>query len=235
MPNNFGICVMENFFQFVLYVHIITGTLALFTGLVSIFSKKGSKRHTTFGRFYFWAMTFVFITGILVAGYKYNRFLFLIAFLSYYSVFCGVRSLKLKRLHKNQRPQWYDWLAGFLNGFANLLFVILGFTYLLRTHTNMGGALLSLGFGLGGLYLTYTNIIPFIRKPHKPYHWYISHIGNMMGGYIATFTAFLSTVVTRYDLMNPYIAFALPSLIGIPAIVYWLQKTEKKFNRSVTS
>ena len=47
----------------------------------------------------------------------------------------------------------------------------------------------------------------------------------------ATFTAFLSTIVTRYDLMNPFVAFALPSLIGIPLLIFWQQKIEKSFTK----
>ena len=221
---------MENLVQNILYLHIVVGTVALFTGLIAITSAKGKSWHRQSGKIYVYAMTAVFITGIIVAGFKFNRFLFLIAFLSYYSVFSGVRILKLKRLHKKQQPQWFDWFAGILNMVANLIFLGLGIYYgILRGFTS-GGALLSIGFGIGGLLISYTNLHPFIKKPEKAYHWYLSHIGNMMGSYIAAFTAFLSTVVTRYDLMNPYLAFALPSLIGIPLLLYWQKRTEKKFN-----
>lgn len=221
---------MENFVQNTLYLHIAIGTVALFTGLIAITSAKGKHWHRKSGKIYFYAMTGVFITGIIVAGFKFNRFLFLIAFLSYYSVFCGVRILKLKKLHKQQKPKWYDWFAGILNALANLIFLGLGIYYgILRGFTS-GGALLSIGFGIGGLLISYTNLLPFIKRPDKPYHWYLTHIGNMMGAYIATFTAFLSTMVTRFDLMNPYLSFALPSLIGIPLLLYWQKRTEQKFN-----
>ena len=219
---------MENFVNSTLYLHILIGLIALITGFVAITSAKGKPLHRQSGRLYFYAMTGVFITGVIVAGFRLNRFLFLIAFLSYYSVFCGVRALKLKGLHKNQGPKWFDWFAGILNGGANLVFVGLGLYYgFLRGFTS-GGALLSIGFGLGGLFISYTNLHPFIKKPEKAYHWYLSHIGNMMGAYIATLTAFFSTMVTCYDVMNPYLAFALPSIFGIPMLVYWQKRTENK-------
>ncbi|MEQ8576904.1 MAG: hypothetical protein RIB63_22750 [Fulvivirga sp.] len=101
--------------------------------------------------------------------------------------------------------------------------------YLLRGNSNLPGALLSIGFGVGGLLISYANLKPFILRPSKAYHWYTAHIGNMMGGYIATFTAFLSTMVTRFDLMNPFLAFALPSLIGIPLLIFWTNRIEKSF------
>ena len=218
--------------DFVLYLHITVGAIALVTGGVAIASEKGKSVHLKSGRIYVMAMTMVFITGIAVASYKFNRFLFLIAFLSYYSVFCGVRILRLKKLHKGQRPKWFDWFAGIVNTIANLVFIGLGIYYLSKNGLFSGGALLSLGFGIGGLLISYVNLHPFIIKPKKAYHWYLSHIGNMMGGYIATLTAFLSTVVTRYDVMNPFLAFALPSLIGVPILIFWQRKIERKhFNR----
>lgn len=216
--------------QYILYLHILVGGISIVSGGISIASKKGKTLHKKSGKIYFWAMTFVFITGIIVAGYRFNRFLFLIAFLSYYSIFAGVRILKLKRLHKNQSPKWYDWIAGIINGLANLVFIGLGVYYFLRGNTNVAGATLSIAFGVGGFLISYTNLKPFIIRPDKAYHWYLAHIGNMMGGYIATLTAFLSTMVTRFELMNPFLAFALPSLFGVPFIIYWLNQTEKKFN-----
>lgn len=219
------------FINNVLYLHIISGAVVLVAGAIAITSKKGKYLHLKSGKIYFIAMTLVFVTGVIVASYKFNRFLFLIAFLSYYSVFCGVRILKLKNLHKNQKPKWFDWFAGVLNSIANVFFVGLGTYYVFKNGLLSGGALLSIGFGIGGLLISYTNLHPFVVKPTKAYHWYLSHIGNMMGGYIATFTAFLSTIVTRYDLMNPFLAFALPSLIGIPLLIIWQKKTEKKFNK----
>lgn len=221
---------MENTVPAILYLHILVGAISLITGMVAILSVKGEKWHKKSGKVYFYAMTGVFITGIIVAGFRYNRFLFLIAFLSYYTVFYGVRILKLKQLHKEQHPKWYDWFAGIVNALANLVFVVLGIYFGLTKGFTSGGALLSIGFGLGGLLLSYTNLRPFIVKPYKTYHWYLSHIGNMMGGYIATFTAFISTIASRFDSINPYLAFAMPALIGVPLLFYWLHKIEKKFN-----
>jgi len=219
---------MEIVIEYLLYIHIIAGTVSLLTGAVSLTSKKGAIWHRKSGKIYFYAMTVVFLTGIVIAGYRFNRFLFFIAFLSYYSVFSGIRFLRLKNLHRDQKPEWYDWMAGIVNGLANLFFLGLGVYYLV-VHSNTGGGLLSIGFGLGGLLLSWVNMKPFIIRPDKAYHWYIAHLGNMAGGYIATFTAFLSTMVTRFDLMNPFLAFALPSIIGIPFLIYWTKRTERRF------
>lgn len=218
----------------ILLFHAAVGGAALISGLLALGSRKGRKWHRTSGRVYFWTMTLVFITGLLVAGYRFNRFLFLIAFLSYYSVFAGTRILKLKNLHLGQRPKWYDWGAGLINALANLFFIGLGIYYL-ALGRNLGAPLLSIGFGIGGMLISYTNLIPFVKKPQKPYHWYMSHIGNMTGGYIATSTAFISTMNTRLDLLNPFWAFALPSLIGIPVLLFWQRQVENKYKLNNTS
>ena len=223
---------MEKWISHLIVAHALSGGIALITGLISIRVKKGDTPHKKAGKIYFWSMTGVFISGVIIAGYQFNRFLFLIAFLSYYSVFSGVRFLKLKQLHKTQQPQWYDWAAGILNATANLFFVGLGDYYLVEKGISSGGALLSLGFGLGGLTLSYNNLKPFVIRPKATYHWYLAHIGNMMGGYIATVTAFFSVMISRYEFMNPFLGFALPSLIGVPLLIYWNKQVEKKFQKS---
>ena len=220
---------MEQLTNQLLIIHIAAGFISLVTGLISILSLKGGKIHKKSGKIYFYSMTIVFVTAIIIANYRFNRFLFLIAFLSYYSVFAGVRKLRLKNLHKNQKPKWYDWTAGIFNGIANLFFIGLGIYYSIENGFFSGGALLSVGFGIGGLLISYVNLKPFIIKPNKSYHWYLSHIGNMLGGYIATSTAFLVTINGKFEIINPSLGFALPSIIGVPLIVYWIKKTEKKY------
>ena len=222
---------MDELIDQLLIIHVAAGVISLVTGLISILSLKGSKVHKKSGKIYFYSMTIVFVTAIIIASYRFNRFLFLIAFLSYYSVFAGVRKLRLKNLHKNQKPKWYDWIAGIINGTANLFFIGLGIYYSIENGFFSGGALLSVGFGIGGLLISYVNLKPFIIRPNKSYHWYLSHIGNMFGGYIATSTAFLSTLISKYEIMNPFLGFALPSIIGVPVLIYWINKTEKNFNK----
>jgi len=223
---------MEVFIKFILYAHITVGITALISGAVAIISAKGQTLHRSAGRIYFIAMTMVFVTGLTVASYTNNWFLILIAFLSYYSVFCGLRILSLKKLHKTQKAKWYDWGAGVVNTIANLIFLWMGLSVFFKETGRLEGAILSIGFSVGGLMISYANLKPFFVKPTKAHHWYLSHIGNMMGGYIATSTAFLSTMVTRYDLMNPFLAFALPSIFGIPLLLYWTRKIDRSFSGS---
>lgn len=224
---------MDEFVLRALFLHVVSGFIALVTGAIALFATKGKSWHKHAGKIYFLAMTSVFFTGIVVAGFRHNKFLFLIAFLSYYSVFAGIRSLKLKKLHKNQRPEWYDWGAGIVNGFVNIAFFTLGLTYFFDVGlvSSIQASLMCLGFGAGGFAISYTNLKQFVVKPNVHYHWYLAHTGNMMGGYIATITAFLATMVSRFDFGYPFLAFILPALIGIPILQFWQNREVKKFER----
>lgn len=220
---------MKTAIYYLILLHILAGTMALISGLVAISSAKGQATHLNAGKVYAISMSLVFVSGIIIAGYRSNEFLFLIAFLSYYSVYSGIRILKLKNLHIDQQAKWFDWMAGIVNAAANIVFIGLGIHFGLTKGFASGGALLSIGFGVGGLSLSFLNLYPFLKRPQNAYHWYLTHIANMMGAYIATLTAFLSTIVTRYEIMNPYLAFALPSALGIPLLFYWQKKIERSF------
>lgn len=211
-----------------LIIHIVAGMLALVAGAFAIGSKKGRSLHRKSGQVYFLTMTIIFLSGLILAGFRENRFLFMLSFLSYYTVFAGVRVLRLKKLHKNQKPAWYDWAAGCVNLFMNIIFLGMGLYILVRDVSAWGAALMYIGFGTGGIAISYTNLTPFFTPPNKAYHWYLAHIGNMMGGYIATFTAFLSTIVSRFDFPYPMLAFITPAILGVPVLVYWLTSYEKK-------
>ena len=222
---------METTASYFLSLHIIAGFVALVSGSGAILSAKGKTIHRKSGRVYFWAMTFVFITALILAGFQFNRFLFMIGFLSYYSVFAGVRSLKLKKLHKDQQPKWYDWLAGLINAGMNVIFIGIGVQIILEYPDQISESLMFIGFGIGGWTISYANLKPFLVRPEKAYHWYLTHTGNMMGGYIATFTAFLSTMVSRFEFPYPLFLFILPSLVGIPLLLWWQFQKEQSFNK----
>ena len=127
-----------------LIIHIAAGFISLVTGLISILSLKGGKIHKKSGKIYFYSMTIVFVTAIIIASYRFNRFLFLIAFLSYYSVYAGVRKLRLKNLHKNQKPKWFDWTAAIINGISNIFFIGLGISSSLSSGNYINNSYLCL-------------------------------------------------------------------------------------------
>jgi uncharacterized membrane protein len=110
---------MQQFLQFALYLHIFAGFTALATGLIPMFSKKGSKTHTTWGKVYFWAMFVVALTALIRFQMKLNLiFLSGIAVFSFYNTFTGVRLIRRKT---NPKPEFIDWFGTVLMVIGSIL------------------------------------------------------------------------------------------------------------------
>lgn len=63
--------------KYILWVHVASGFLALFVGLIPMITKKGSRKHIVSGRIYFYAMFGVFLTSTLMFLLQPGRLLFL--------------------------------------------------------------------------------------------------------------------------------------------------------------
>ena len=94
----------------ILILHIAAGFTALVTGGLASFTRKGGKSHRASGKWYFRAMTGVFITAIALAILKSLAFLFMVGFFSYYFVVRGYRQLYLKGLGRTQQAAPIDWV-----------------------------------------------------------------------------------------------------------------------------
>ena len=72
-----------------LALHICAGSLALASAGAALAAKKGSRFHRWAGRAFFYAMTVIFLTAVLMAVLTSNTFLFLVALFSFYLAFSG--------------------------------------------------------------------------------------------------------------------------------------------------
>ena len=100
----FGIPVPSTdpiFLRFVV-VHILISLVAVVSGLVAMLSDKGKRRHTTYGKVYFWSMLFSFCTVIIlsVMRWPHNIHLLSIGILAIGSTMGGYW------FAKNQRVSW---------------------------------------------------------------------------------------------------------------------------------
>lgn len=191
--------------------HIAAGILSLFIGPLAMFSRKGKNKHRLFGNIYAGSMTLVFITAVVLSTVKLIPFLFMIAFISYYSVFAGYRILKLKRLHHSEKPRWFDWAAGLITALVGIAFLLWG-GWPLLTGTAQSVNLIALFFGLLTLIICWIGLKPFFIKPEHKSYWLFYHLGNMVGSYAAASTAFFITVGGMAGFHSP-ILWILPTLI----------------------
>lgn len=214
---------MEDFIQYTIYVHAFFGFMALLSGGIAMATSKGGKLHRTAGKFYFAGMTGVFITAVFVSIMHDNPFLLMVGFFSYHMVCSGYRALYLKKLHLNQKPALTDWLIAITAGTFNILLLAWGARLYLQTGNHIG--IVAMVFGIFGCRTVYADVKKFIKKPSEKNHWLLSHISGMMGGYIATWTAFL---VVNIDFLPQLVVWLAPTAIGVPFIVYFTRKFKTK-------
>ena len=183
-----------------LMIHIISGFAALFFGAVAILTRKGKGAHIRAGRTYFWSMILVSVSAIYLALANAIPFLFLIAVLSYYLTWSGYKAIHWKNKSLPAVVFWFD-------------VVVMHLVAL---------------FGTGTLIFSGEDLLLFYRKPKRSkFLWMYTHIGRMMGAYIATFTAFL--VVNAQFFPSPMVTWLAPTVFGTPVIFYWIRRYRKKF------
>jgi uncharacterized membrane protein len=191
-----------------LIIHILCGFTALITGAIASFTKKGGKAHRRSGKWYFGAMTGVFVTAIAVSILKSLAFLFMVGFFSYYFVVRGYRQLYLKGLGRTQNAATIDW-------FITCVALAFGLGLIgWAVYQKLNGVSfwpVPLTFGIISASFAVADTRLYLNGPKYKQHWMASHIVSMGAGYIATWTAF---IVTNVKFLPPVIVWLLPSVIG---------------------
>jgi uncharacterized membrane protein len=203
----------ETALEIFLYTHIACGMTALLTGFISIATEKGKKVHRKAGKVFFVAMILVAISAFVISIVKSNSFLLAIGIFSFYLNYFGYRALK----NRNAKFKWFDWLviavsaatSGYMISTLNIVLVV---------------------FGVLLAYLLVANALPQLQGEEKlkevRKRKMLAHIGNMMGSYIATVTAF---VVVNINFVKPgWIVWLLPTALGLPVIMYYTRVWKKK-------
>jgi hypothetical protein len=225
---------METFIRISLIIHVITGSLALLAGLGAILLRNNVKRHRPFGKFYFWCMTIVFVTAVYISSYKSNIFLFCVAFFTYYSCITAFRSLKLKKLHIDQKPGRVDWGIEILFGLTHIGFLCFGILLLVGKSKTMGSdelnqfGIICLVFGLLGLNGNRQNIKRLRGNVEHSNYWLLAHIGGMLGSYIGAVTAFMVNNNNRFIHLPQIVAWLGPAVLLVPLIIYEVNKFKKR-------
>ncbi|MBK7148885.1 MAG: DUF2306 domain-containing protein [Bacteroidetes bacterium] len=198
-----------------LALHVAGGTVALLSGLVAMLLDKNKKKHRQVGLVFFWAMNMVAASAVGLAFAKSNLFLLAIGVFSFYMNFTGYRAIK----NKSMKYAPIDWLVTLL-AFGTAVFML-----------STGNKIL-LVFGSILLFLNYRNtklqwVSDEERKAKRPWR-YLAHLGNMSGTYLSAATAF---VVVNIDFVKPvWLVWLIPTLIGVPLIVYYTRVWKKKLH-----
>lgn len=203
---------LDSIFNILLVIHVVSGACCLLIGLGALMAKKGNRRHILSGRIFFYSMNSVAITALMMSLIRTNHFLLMVGLFSFYLNVMGYRSVKNKSL----KPSIIDW-ATILIGMTNSIAMAISGNLVLMIFSGIGIFLV-----LGDI----KTVILVLKKKKLPkLHWLASHIGRMVGAYIATFTAFL---VVNLNIGNiGWVLWILPSLVGSILIFYYISKFTK--------
>ena len=209
---------MDTLFKMVLIIHIIAGSIGLFTGTINIIRKKGDKPHVLVGKFFFYGMIINAIAGFIMSILHENLFLLIIAVFSFYMTATGQRFLSLKKLDKGQKPKIIDWMITSTMILFAISFIVYGIL-LIASQKNFGIVLVV--FGMISLLMARKDISIYRGKIKFKNYWLLLHIQRMIGAYIAALTAFL---VVNNTYLPPIVAWLMPTVILTPLIFYWSRK-----------
>lgn len=220
------------FSQYGLIFHVAAGVIGFFVAPAALITVKGGLWHRRWGKIYFWAMTCAALSAILLStfGIRQNLFLTFIGVFSFYLSFSGYRVLYQKRPAQGQGPKAIDWLVASATALTGAGLIGAG----LWKPTPMWAYISTVAIVLGAacLITAAQDIRRFLRPPADKNFWWYSHMGGMLGSYIAATTAFLVNNVRHLHLGGPVgIWWLLPTIVGVPAIIVWTRKYRAKFNR----
>ena len=201
--------------HYLLFIHIITGTVSLLAAALAVVSAKGKKVHIRAGRTYFWGMFLIFITAIPMSIVSSNLFLFLVAIFSFYLAYAGMRFAR----NRTGIANTFDWAAVGLMVLSGIAMWCLATVYFMNNNTQyitlavFGFIAISLGYAD---FRSYRNISAIGKQRIA------RHLTNMLAGTIAVITAVL---VTNVNIEPVFILWILPTILITPLIFWWNRKT----------
>ncbi len=215
---------IESILRAVLWIHIAGGTVALLTGLGAMLTSKGSNLHRKFGKAYFWSMSTIFGSALILSIGHGRMFLLMVAFFSYFMTVRGYRMLYRKKLSAGAKAESIDWIVTIVSGSFMLCLIGWGI-YQVTAGNSMG--IVGIVFGLFGSTFAYQDIKSFVKPPSDKMHWWYGHIGGMGGSYISALTAFI--VVNIQIPQYGWTLWVTPPIIGAVLISSTVRRYKRQF------
>jgi uncharacterized membrane protein len=214
---------MDELYIPALILHIVTGGLALLTGVVNLVRKKGDRTHRTVGKVFVISMLASCFSAIFLSLHKGNMFLFIIGFFTIYLIGTGMRYLTtIRRRVKAKRVSASDWSLTFLLGLFSLALYYLSVTFLIRGQLF---GVVTLSFAGLSSFMVYQDFIVLTGKSSAQNFGLLMHIQRMSGAFIASLTAF---IVVNVTFLPGIVTWTLPSALVVPFIVVWVRKYRKE-------
>ena len=200
--------------QYLLFIHIIAGTVSLLAAALAVASGKEKKEHILAGRTYFWGMFLIFITAIPMSIVSSNLFLFLVAIFSFYLAYAGMRFAR----NRTGIASTFDWAAVGLMILSGIAMWCLATLYFINNNTQF---ITLTVFGFIAISLGYADFRSYRNKSAIGKKRIARHLTNMLAGTIAVITAVL---VTNVNIEPVFIFWILPTILITPLIFCGTEK-----------
>ena len=200
--------------QYLLFTHIIAGSISLTAAALAVLSTKGKKLHILSGRTYFWGMAIIFLTAIPMSIISVNIFLFLVAIFSFYLAFAGMRFARNRKGIAN----FFDWVAIGLMVLSGVIMLFLATNYFMNSNSQY---ITLTVFAFIAISLGYADFKSYRNKSAIGKQRIARHLTNMLAGTIAVINAVL---VTNINIEPVFILWILPTMIITPIIFWWNRK-----------
>jgi predicted membrane protein DUF2306 len=215
---------MESLIATLRWVHISAGMLALGLAPLAMLTVKGGRAHRLWGKIYFWSMAVLASTAVVLALWRPQIFLALLAVFSFYQAFTGYRALSRKRPSQGQGPLAYDWAAAAVTFGASAALAVFGLVRPGPSWQRLG--IVPVVFGVLGMVLAGLDLRKFARPPADPHAWWFAHMAGMLGSYIATVSAFS---VVNFTFLPTTLRWLWPTVLGVPLITAWVTYYKMRF------
>ena len=209
----------------ILTLHISAGFVALFVAPGAMVTRKGGRWHRRWGKVFFWAIAVVAASAAFLAAAGGDPFLFLVAIFSFYLAFSGYRVLYRKRPQVSKRASVLDWMVTAGTLLASFTLTLYGAGQL---YTGSTFGAVAIAFGALGCAFSGRDLKQMIHPPQGKRWWWFVHMGNMLGAYIATVSAFSAV---NFDSLPPLVRWLWPTVIGGIGIFIWTGYYQRKFSR----
>ena len=109
------------FFLTVLGVHVVFGLACVVTGCVAMLSPKRPGRHPQFGSYYYWSLSVVFATVVVLSAMRWTE--------NYHLFILGVMSFIAASIGRTARRRlWPNWVKVHISGFGlSYIFLLTAF------------------------------------------------------------------------------------------------------------
>ena len=205
-------------YSILLAIHVVAGFAALLSALVAAVTKARNsphRWHLLSGRIFYAGMWIIFLTAIPMAILKPNLFLFLIAFFSIYMAVTGWRFARNRK-----GPEAADrWIAGVM--FVTAAAMMVKGIVMLSEGESRG--LVMCVFSVVGIILSSSDYRIIRKGGLKGKERVAGHVSRMMGGTVATLTAF---VVTNFKFDPMVVLWLGPGAVIAPFALWWTYRVK---------